>query len=70
MQEDLVHKMSPAELSKALEERGMRPLDAEINMRKALKYWLSFTVPNNNEEQIPYGLLVFSRMFLLNSKYE
>jgi hypothetical protein len=60
-----------AELSHAVEERGMRSVnEEEENMRRGLKYWLSLTQPSNNDLAIPSGLLVFSRMFLLNAKYQ
>ncbi|KAI8993584.1 LETM1-like protein-domain-containing protein [Pilobolus umbonatus] len=70
VKEDLVDKLNHAELSKAIEERGMKSGGDDLSMRKALKYWLSFTVPSSaHQDRIPYGLLVFSRMFLLNARY-
>lgn len=60
-----------AELSHAVEERGMKSVDeAEDNMRRGLKYWLSLTQPANPQDKIKSGLLVFSRMFLLNANYQ
>jgi hypothetical protein len=44
--------------------------EEEENMRRGLKYWLSLTQPSNPDQVIPPGLLVFSRMFLLNAKYQ
>lgn len=64
-------ELNVKELSHAVEERGMRSIDQdEENMRRGLKYWLSLTHPANPENAIPVGLLVFSRMFLLNANYK
>ncbi|KAI7895478.1 LETM1-like protein-domain-containing protein [Mucor mucedo] len=66
-----VDELNIKELSHAVEERGMRSIDQdEENMRRGLKYWLSLTHPANPENTIPVGLLVFSRMFLLNANYK
>lgn len=66
-----IDELSIEELSHAVEERGMRSANQEVeNMRRGLKYWLSLTQPANPDHQvIPPGLLVFSRMFLLNANY-
>jgi hypothetical protein len=61
-----VDELSVKELSHAVEERGMRSVNQEVeNMRRGLKYWLALT----QDQVIPPGLLVFSRMFLLNANY-
>ncbi|KAI8882739.1 hypothetical protein K501DRAFT_185975 [Backusella circina FSU 941] len=63
-----VDNLSRTELSHAIEERGMRSIDVEEEqMKKALKYWVDLNT--NTEQVIPPGLMVFSRMFLLNAKY-
>jgi hypothetical protein len=63
-----VDKLTLSELSQAIEERGMRSTDVEEEqMKKALKYWVDLNT--NSEQPIPPGLMVFSRMFLLNAKY-
>jgi len=60
-----------AELSHAVEERGMKSVNEdEENLRRGLKYWLSLTQPANPQDRIGSGLLVFSRMFLLNANYK
>ncbi|KAI9468983.1 MAG: LETM1-like protein-domain-containing protein [Benjaminiella poitrasii] len=67
-----VDELGVNELKHAVEERGMRSIDEdEENMRRGLKYWLSLTQPTANSPDviIPPGLLVFSRMFLLNAEY-
>ncbi|KAF7731280.1 hypothetical protein EC973_000696 [Apophysomyces ossiformis] len=62
-----VEKLPLSELQKAVEERGMRSLGAdEQHLRRSLKYWLAVHL---SEPSIPRGLLVFSRMFLLNANY-
>jgi hypothetical protein len=67
-----VDDLTLRELSHACEERGMRSVNQdEENMRRGLKYWLSLTQPENPVEKvIPPGLLIFSRMFLLNANYK
>ncbi|GAA5810287.1 hypothetical protein MFLAVUS_003707 [Mucor flavus] len=66
-----VDQLDLKDLSQAVEERGMRSVDLDQeNMRRGLKYWLSLTQPANPEHKIPAGLLVFSRMFLLNANYK
>ncbi|KAI8380513.1 LETM1-like protein-domain-containing protein [Choanephora cucurbitarum] len=68
LQENTVDTLDAKELSHAVEERGMRSLDREEEeMRRALKYWL--TISQQSEPKVPAGLLVFSRMFLLNASY-
>ncbi|KAI9272563.1 LETM1-like protein [Sporodiniella umbellata] len=58
------------ELSHAMEERGMRSLkEPDEQMKRALKYWLATSQANPTSQNIPSGLLVFSRMFLLNAKF-
>ncbi|KAI7904607.1 LETM1-like protein [Cokeromyces recurvatus] len=71
VKDNYVDKLNLAELKHAVEERGMRSVDEdEDNMRRGLKYWLSLTQPTNPSEAIiPPGLLVFSRIFLLNANY-
>ncbi|ORE15834.1 hypothetical protein BCV71DRAFT_184622, partial [Rhizopus microsporus] len=66
-----VDNLDIKELSTAVEERGMRSLnEPEEQMRRALKYWLAVTQNQQSGQiAIPPGLLVFSRMFLLNAKY-
>ncbi|KAI8382362.1 LETM1-like protein [Blakeslea trispora] len=67
-QENTVDQLDEKELSHAVEERGMRSLDREQEeMRRALKYWLS--ISQQSEPKVSAGLLVFSRMFLLNASY-
>jgi hypothetical protein len=64
-----IDNLDTKELSFAIEERGMRSLnETEDQMRRALKYWLA-TSEANETSTIPSGLLVFSRMFLLNAKF-
>lgn len=71
VKDDVVDNLSVKELSHAVEERGMRSVNEGVeNMRRGLKYWLSLTQPANPDQVIPPGLLVFSRMFLLNAKYQ
>lgn len=71
LKENIVDKLDLKDLSQAVEERGMRSIDLDQdNMRRGLKYWLSLTQPPNPENKIPVGLLVFSRMFLLNANYK
>ncbi|KAG0170700.1 hypothetical protein DFQ28_006667 [Apophysomyces sp. BC1034] len=56
------------ELQKAVEERGMRSLGAdEEHLRRSLKYWMTLHL---SEPPVSRGLLVFSRMFLLNANYK
>ena len=66
-----IDDLSPKELAHAVEERGMRSIDQpEDHMRRGLKYWLSITQPTIPDQLVPPpGLLVFSRMFLLNADY-
>ncbi|KAI8065217.1 LETM1-like protein-domain-containing protein [Gongronella butleri] len=55
------------ELQHANEERGMRSLAKDEDaLRSSLKYWLA---TKSIEPEVPTGLLVFSRMFLLNANY-
>ncbi|KAL9547297.1 hypothetical protein MBANPS3_006227 [Mucor bainieri] len=71
VKEDLVDRFTLAELSHAVEERGMKSVNEdEENLRRGLKYWLSLTQPANPQDRIGSGLLVFSRMFLLNANYK
>ncbi|KAI8979442.1 LETM1-like protein-domain-containing protein [Mycotypha africana] len=72
IKENSVDTLSPKELCQAVEERGMRSIDDdEENMRRGLKYWLSLSQPTNPKQtKIPPGLLVFSRVFLLNATYK
>ncbi|KAI9351709.1 LETM1-like protein-domain-containing protein [Pilaira anomala] len=71
LKENIVDELDLKDLSQAVEERGMRSIDLDQdNMRRGLKYWLSLTQPPNPENKIPVGLLVFSRMFLLNANYK
>ncbi|KAI8138263.1 LETM1-like protein [Fennellomyces sp. T-0311] len=63
-----VDSLSVAELQNAAEERGMRSLDvSEEQLRRSLDYWITVHL---NEQHIPRGLLIFSRMFLLNANYK
>ncbi|CAO3608491.1 unnamed protein product [Cunninghamella blakesleeana] len=60
-----VESLTLGELQQASEERGMRSLDVDENhLRQSLKYWLAI----QSVEPVR-GMLVFSRMFLLNAKY-
>ncbi|CEP13694.1 hypothetical protein [Parasitella parasitica] len=71
VKEELVDRLTLDELSHAVEERGMKSVnEAEDNLRRGLKYWLSLTQPPNPQDKIKSGLLVFSRMFLLNANYQ
>ncbi|KAI8048938.1 LETM1-like protein-domain-containing protein [Gilbertella persicaria] len=67
LQDNTVDTLTVQELSHAVEERGMKSVDQqEENMRRALKYWLS---ASQADPKVPAGLLIFSRMFLLNANY-
>ncbi|SAM05606.1 hypothetical protein [Absidia glauca] len=55
------------QLQQAIEERGMRSVDMDqSHLRQGLKYWIA---SQSIEPPVARGLLVFSRMFLLNAKY-
>ncbi|KAI7851004.1 LETM1-like protein-domain-containing protein [Circinella umbellata] len=63
-----VQSLSTPDLQQAVEERGMRSINVdEEQLQRSLDYWIS--VHLNEQESIPRGLLVFSRMFLLNANY-
>ncbi|KAI8377594.1 LETM1-like protein [Radiomyces spectabilis] len=63
-----VDSLGLAELQAAAEERGIRSIGAtEDHLRRALKYWITL---HRAEPPISPGLLVFSRMFLLNANYD
>ncbi|KAI9276774.1 LETM1-like protein-domain-containing protein [Phascolomyces articulosus] len=63
-----VETLNAPALQQAVEERGMRSIDVnEEQLRRSLDYWIA--VHLNDQESIPRGLLVFSRMFLLNANY-
>ncbi|CAO3687809.1 unnamed protein product [Rhizopus stolonifer] len=65
-----IDDLNNSQLSFAIEERGMRSLnESDDQMRRALKYWLATSQANSSVQTIPSGLLVFSRMFLLNAKF-
>ncbi|KAI8070776.1 LETM1-like protein-domain-containing protein [Gongronella butleri] len=56
------------ELQQANEERGMRSLAKDEDaLRSSLKNWLA---TRSIKPELPTGLLVFSRMFLLNANYD
>ncbi|KAI9309122.1 LETM1-like protein-domain-containing protein [Cunninghamella echinulata] len=60
-----LESLTLAELQQANEERGMRSLDRdEDQLRQSLKYWFAI-----QSVEPTRGMLVFSRMFLLNAKY-
>ncbi|ORZ14727.1 LETM1-like protein-domain-containing protein [Absidia repens] len=63
-----VDSLSLPELQRATEERGMRSVDMDQNhLQQGLKYWIA---NQSIEPPIARGLLVFSRMFLLNANYK
>ncbi|KAI8096710.1 LETM1-like protein-domain-containing protein [Halteromyces radiatus] len=63
-----VDSLTLRELQQAIEERGMRSLDLDQHhLRQGLKYWIA---THSVEPPIARGLLVFSRMFLLNANYK
>ncbi|OZJ02619.1 hypothetical protein BZG36_03837 [Bifiguratus adelaidae] len=64
---DGVDSLVLPELQSAAEERGMRSVDvSETHLKRSLKYWISLHLRN---PPFPQGLLIFSRIFLLNAKY-
>ncbi|KAI8335715.1 LETM1-like protein-domain-containing protein [Chlamydoabsidia padenii] len=67
LRQEGVESLSLSQLQEAVEERGMRSLDKDENqLRHGLKYWMA---THFIEPPVARGLLVFSRMFLLNAKY-
>ncbi|KAI9466448.1 LETM1-like protein-domain-containing protein [Zychaea mexicana] len=64
-----IESLNMPELQHAVEERGMRSVDVnEEQLRRGLDFWIA--VHMNKEQSIPRGLLVFSRIFLLNANYK
>ncbi|KAG0240731.1 LETM1-like protein-domain-containing protein [Mortierella sp. GBAus27b] len=69
IQRDGINTLTFAELQLANEERGMRSLDvSKDHMEKSLAYWLKLNL--NKDVDVPPGLMVFSRMFLLHSYFK
>ncbi|KAI8582617.1 hypothetical protein K450DRAFT_226116 [Umbelopsis ramanniana AG] len=67
--EEGVDQLDMAELEQAAEERGMRSVDVPPEqLRKSIQYWISLSL--KEDPIIPRGLLVFSRLFLLNATYD
>ncbi|KAI9290363.1 LETM1-like protein-domain-containing protein [Umbelopsis sp. AD052] len=67
--EEGVDQLDMPELEQAAEERGMRSVDVPPEqLRKSLQYWISLSL--KEDPVIPRGLLVFSRLFLLNATYD
>ncbi|KAI9316789.1 LETM1-like protein-domain-containing protein [Dichotomocladium elegans] len=63
-----IDTLTRPQLQQAVEERGMRSLDVDDEqLRRRLDYWIKIHL---NEQPIARGLLVFSRMFLLNANYK
>jgi len=64
-----VDQLDVGELEQVAEERGMRSVDVPVEqLRKSIQYWVDLTL--KQDPVIPRGLLVFSRMFLLNATYD
>ncbi|KAL1933226.1 hypothetical protein VTP01DRAFT_7316 [Rhizomucor pusillus] len=63
-----VDKLDVKELQQAVEERGMRSLGAsKEHLSTALKYWIAMRL---GDQPVEDGLLIMSRMFLLNAVYK
>ncbi|ORX49449.1 LETM1-like protein [Hesseltinella vesiculosa] len=63
-----IDEMTSTELQQANEERGMRSLEKDDeSLRSSLRYWLAV---RKLEPNVPSGLLVCSRMFLLNANFK
>ncbi|KAJ8663808.1 hypothetical protein O0I10_000082 [Lichtheimia ornata] len=63
-----IESLSLSDLQQAVEERGMRSIDTdEEQLQRRLEYWIKMHL---NEPPIAPGLLIFSRMFLLNANYK
>lgn len=64
-----VEQLEINELEHAAEERGMRSVDVSPEqLRKSIQYWINLSL--KQDPVIPRGLLVFSRMYLLNANYD
>jgi len=64
-----VDELDIAELEQVADERGMRSVDVPPEqLRKSIQYWVGLSL--KQDPVIPRGLLVFSRMFLLNATYD
>ncbi|KAH8553202.1 LETM1-like protein [Umbelopsis sp. PMI_123] len=67
--EEGVDQLDIPELEQAAEERGMRSVDVSPDqLRKSIQYWITLSL--KQDPIIPRGLLVFSRLFLLNATYD
>ncbi|KAI9030882.1 LETM1-like protein-domain-containing protein [Phycomyces nitens] len=63
-----IETLALPELQQAAEERGVRSIDAsEDSLRRAIKYWIAVT---SMDPPVSRGLIIFSRMFLLNANYK
>ncbi|KAI7868602.1 LETM1-like protein-domain-containing protein [Spinellus fusiger] len=63
-----VDTLSDSELKQAAEERGMRSINNNMdNISRGVKYWMAL---HTMQPPISRGMLVFSRMFLLNANYK
>ncbi|KAG2173324.1 hypothetical protein INT43_004698 [Umbelopsis isabellina] len=64
-----VEQLEINELEHVAEERGMRSVDVSPEqLRKSIQYWINLSL--KQDPVIPRGLLVFSRMYLLNANYD
>ncbi|KAF9355847.1 hypothetical protein BGX34_010232 [Mortierella sp. NVP85] len=69
IQRDGIDSLTFSELQLANEERGMRSLDvSKEHLEKSLAYWLKLSL--SKDAEVPPGLMVFSRMFLLHSTFK
>ncbi|KAG0327271.1 hypothetical protein BGZ99_008032 [Dissophora globulifera] len=69
LHKDGIDTLTFAELQLANEERGMRSLEvSKEHLERSLGYWLKLSL--NNDATVPPALMVFSRMFLLHSKFK
>ncbi|CAM0139872.1 hypothetical protein VKS41_007216 [Umbelopsis sp. WA50703] len=67
--EEGVEQLEINELEQAAEERGMRSIDVPPEqLRKSIQYWINLSL--KQDPVIPRGLLVFSRIYLLNANYD
>lgn len=69
LQRDGIDSLTFSELQLANEERGMRSLEVgKEHLEKSLAYWLKLSL--SKDANVPPGLMVFSRMFLLYSSFK